>query len=156
VWSQSIAEQARAAFLDHERRIRTRLPDVQIRHTGGSSVPGVLTSGDVDLQVRVDRTSFATARDALSELYDALHPDAWGEDSAYFAARDADPPVEVALTVIGTLDDLHHGAAWDRLAADPKLIDEYNALKRAHEGGSEDAYSAAKRAFFHENFPARV
>jgi hypothetical protein len=28
----------------------------------------------------------------------------------------------------------------------------YNALKRAHEGGSQDDYNAAKRDFFHDNF----
>jgi len=54
--------------------------------------------------------------------------------------------------VIGTLDDLQHGEAWQRIAADPKLIKRYNALKRGHEGGSQDDYNAAKRDFFHDNF----
>ena len=156
VWSQSIAEQAAAAFLQHERRIHARLPDAQIRHTGGSSVLGVLTSGDIDLQVRIDRGSFTAARDTLHELYEPLYPDGWHDDAAYFAAPDVDPPVEVALTVIGTLDDLHHGAVWDQIAADRRLIDEYNALKRAHEGGSEAAYAAAKRDFFYKNFPPQA
>jgi GrpB-like predicted nucleotidyltransferase (UPF0157 family) len=156
VWSQSIAGQAAAVFLRHDARIRTRLPDVQIRHTGGSSVPGVLTSGDVDLQVSVEKTAFAPAREALAELYEPLYHEDWPEDAAYFVAHDADPPVEVALTVIGTLDDLHHGAARDRIAADPSLIEAYNALKRSHEGGLEAAYTAAKRDFFSTNFPPQA
>jgi hypothetical protein len=32
------------------------------------------------------------------------------------------------------------------------LIEQYNAMKRAHEGGSMDDYNAAKRAFFYEYF----
>jgi GrpB-like predicted nucleotidyltransferase (UPF0157 family) len=152
VFSDTVAEETAAAFAEHERRIRERLPSLEVRHTGGTSVPGVLTSGDVDLQVRTEKQSFASARDALCELYDPLYPEAWDEKSAYFFAPGSKPPVEVALTVIGTLDDLQHGEAWQRIAADPKLIKRYNALKRAHEGGSQDDYNAAKRDFFHDNF----
>ncbi|CAN5790759.1 hypothetical protein BH20ACT14_BH20ACT14_06530 [soil metagenome] len=39
-----------------------------------------------------------------------------------------------------------------RIAADPGLIEHYNALKRAYEGGSYDEYQAAKRDFFYANF----
>jgi GrpB-like predicted nucleotidyltransferase (UPF0157 family) len=152
IWSDEVAEQAAAAFAKYAGSIRERLPGAEIRHTGGSSVPGVLTSGDIDLQVRADESSFAAARDALGELFEPLHPEAWHSEAAYFAAADADPPVEVALTMIGTLDDLHHGEAWTRIAADPQLIDEYNALKRACERESPDAYSKAKRAFFRKHF----
>jgi hypothetical protein len=60
--------------------------------------------------------------------------------------------VEVALTVIGTLTDLHHGRAWRLIASDAALRERYNALKRAHEGGSIDDYNVAKRAFFYESF----
>jgi GrpB-like predicted nucleotidyltransferase (UPF0157 family) len=152
VLSDLVAEEAAAAFVEHERRVRERLPNVEVRHTGGTSVPGVLTSGDVDLQVRTERRCFAADRDVLCELYDPFYREAWQADSAYFTARGAIPPVELALTVIGTLDDLHHGAAWHHIAADPRLIEEYNALKRAYEGGSPDDYNAAKRHFFHSNF----
>ena len=57
----------------------------------------------------------------------------------YFFAAGSTPPVEVALTVIGTLDDLHHGEAWQRIEADPELI-------------KQDDYKAAKRDFFRDNF----
>jgi len=152
VLSDLVAVEAASAFAEHERRISERLPNVEISHTGGTSVLGVLTSGDVDLQVRTERHSFPSARDVLCELYEPLYPEAWHSDSAYFVAAAAIPRVEVALTVIGTLDDLHHGAAWQRIAADPELIEKYNALKRTHEGGSAHDYNAAKRDFFHRNF----
>jgi GrpB-like predicted nucleotidyltransferase (UPF0157 family) len=152
VLSDTVAKEAAAAFAEHERLIRTRLAYVEVRHTGGTSVPGVLTSGDVDLHVRAETQAFASARDVLCELYQPLYPDAWHDESAYFFAAGSTPPVEVALTVIGTLDDLHHGEAWQRIEADPELIKRYNALKRAHEGGSEDDYKAAKRDFFRDNF----
>ena len=81
-----------------------------------------------------------------------MYLDAWDDEGAFFAAAGSDPPVEVALTVIGTLTDLHHGRAWQLLREDPDLVERYNAMKRAHEGGSIDDYNAAKRSFFYDNF----
>jgi GrpB-like predicted nucleotidyltransferase (UPF0157 family) len=86
VLSDTVAEEAAAAFAEHERRIRERLPYVEVRHTGGTSVPGVLTSGDVDLHVRAEKQTFVSARDVLCELYEPLYPDAWHDESAYFFA----------------------------------------------------------------------
>ncbi len=40
--SDLIAHKAKAAYEEHTRRIRERLPDVEVRHVGGSSVPGLL------------------------------------------------------------------------------------------------------------------
>ena len=52
---------------------------------------------------------------------------------------------------MGSLD-FHHGEAWQRIAEDRELIERYNELKRAHEGGSVAGYQAAKREFFRANF----
>ena len=151
--SDVVAEEAAAAFAEHEARIRERLPHIEIRHIGGTSIRGVLTMGDdVDLQVRTDRQSFETVRDVLSVLYEPHYVDVWHPEGAYFFAPDSRPRVEIALSAIGSLDDLHHGEAWQRLAAERDLLERYNALKREHEGGSIDSYLAAKREFFRDNF----
>jgi GrpB-like predicted nucleotidyltransferase (UPF0157 family) len=152
ILSDVVAEEAAQVFRHHRDRIRASLPDAEIRHTGGTSVRGLLTSGDVDLQIRVDTASFARARDVLSKLYEPFHHDAWHSEGAFYFAPESEPAVEVALTVIGSLDDLHHGDAWLQIAADPKLIEQYNLMKRAFEGGSVAEYNAAKRAFFYDNF----
>jgi GrpB-like predicted nucleotidyltransferase (UPF0157 family) len=149
--SDLISAEATAAYEEHARRINERLPQVEVRHVGGTSVPGLLTTGDVDLQVRVPEPDFAEARDALCELYEPMYRDRWRE-SAYFYAASSEPRVEIALTTIGNIDDLHHGESWQRIAADPALVKGYNALKRTHEGSSLDEYQAAKRAFFYDNF----
>jgi GrpB-like predicted nucleotidyltransferase (UPF0157 family) len=154
VLSDVVAEEAAAAFAEHEARIHERLPHVEIRHIGGTSIRGVLTQGDdVDLQVRAGKDSFETVRDVLSALYEPHFVHVWHPEGAYFFAPDSQPRVEIALSAIGSLDDLHHGEAWQRIAADRDLIDRYNALKREHEGGSIDDYLAAKRDFFRDNFP---
>jgi GrpB-like predicted nucleotidyltransferase (UPF0157 family) len=150
--SDVFADDAAVAFAEHARRIHERLPGVEVRHTGGTSIPGVLTTGDVDLQVRVEKGEFETARDVLCELYEPHHADVWHSEGAFFSSPGSQPPVEIALTAIGSLDDLHHGEAWDRIAADALLVERYNALKREHEAGPVDDYNAAKRAFFYESF----
>jgi GrpB-like predicted nucleotidyltransferase (UPF0157 family) len=151
--SEDFAEAACSSFAEHERRIRERLPDAEIRHRGGTSVLGVLTSGDVDVHVRVESEAFESALDVLAGVYEPFHRDAWSSgESAFFLAPGAQPPVEIALTVIGSRDDLHHGEAWDRIAGDPGLIERYNELKRRSEGAARGDYDAAKRAFFYDNF----
>ena len=136
--SDLITHTAQAAYNEHARRIHERLPNVEVRHVGGSSVPGLLTSGDVDLQVRVAEDEYRSARDALCELYEPMYRESWRE-SAYLYAP-SDPRVEIALTVIGTIDDVHHGESWRQIAADPDLIERYNALKRSQEGRSSEDY----------------
>ncbi len=153
VYSETLADQAAATFAEHADRIHERLPHVEVKHTGGSSVPGVLTAGDVDLQVRVEEGEFGPARDVLEELYEPLHPHAWTEEAAFFHQPATEPPVEVALTVKGTVDDFHHGEAWGRMASDGDLRERYNDLKRAHAGGTDEDYAVAKREFFRLNFP---
>ena len=152
VMSDTVMEEAAAAFDEHRGRIRERLPDVEILHVGGTSIRGVLTMGDVDMQVRADKQSFEAVRDVLTELYEPYYVDVWHPEGAYFRAPDSQPRVEIALSAIGSLDDLHHGGAWQRIAADDELVERYNALKREHEGGSIDDYLAAKRDFFRDNF----
>jgi hypothetical protein len=88
----------------------------------------------------------------LCELYEPHCREVWHSEGAFFVAGATQPPVEIALTAIGSLDDLHHGEAWDRIAADPELIERYNDMKRASAGSSTAEYNAAKRAFFYENF----
>jgi len=112
-------------------------------------MPGLLTSGDVDLHVRADAQSFGPARDLLCQLYEPLFRDEWDSEVAYFVAPKARPPVEIVLTLIGSVDDLYHGEAWQRIVADHELVERYNSLKRNHEGVPIAGYKAAKREFFH-------
>jgi len=148
--SNSIAQETAAIFATHAQRINQRLPAVEVRHHGGSAAPGLVTSGDVDLHVRTDAEGFGAARDTLSELYEPVLEWKWNDEVAYYHAAGARPPVEVVLTLVGSLDDRFHKDAWERLLADPELVRRYNAIKHDHEGGVLDDYKAAKREFFWE------
>jgi GrpB-like predicted nucleotidyltransferase (UPF0157 family) len=74
-------------FTAHALRIRERLPQAEIGHHGSASVPGLLTSGDVDLHVRVDERWFGPARELLSELYEPLFRDEWDSEAPTSSRR---------------------------------------------------------------------
>jgi len=138
-------------FTDAARRIlaavRARLtpllPDHELVLTGGSSVPGALTKGDVDLHLRVAPPEFAATVATLRALYAVVHPEIWQATLATFAIE-AELPTGLAVTPAGSAHDVRFRRTWQLLAADPGLLAEYNAVKLA--GGGD--YESRKSAFF--------
>lgn len=113
---------------------------------GGTSVPGALTVGDVDLHLRVPASAaFTAVVTQLRNLHPVLSPEAWAPTLAVFAV--AGPvPAGLAVTPVGSEHDLRFTRCWQLLAADPALLAQYNAVKRSAVRTS--AYSAEKSAFF--------
>lgn len=135
------------------RRERTRLARLGIGHeivlTGGSSVPGALTGGDVDLHLRVPARDFARVVAALGSAYEMVHPQIWTASLATFAAAGSEA-VGIAVTPIDSEHDRRFRTTWERLASDAALLEAYNALKRRYAGGDTEEYRAAKSRFFDE------
>ena len=118
-------------------------------HTGGTSIPDALTRGDLDIHVRVAPADFVAARDVLARAYTTYSPEMWTAQFATFVREDAEVDTGVALTAVGGEHDRRFLTAWRKLRSDSQLLEEYNALKEAHDGAEEDdLYRAAKSAFF--------
>lgn len=109
--------------------------------TGGSSLPGLLTKGDIDLHLRVSDADFPQAVERLRDVAAAAHPEIWTGSFATFE-RAEEPAVGIAVTVIGSEHDVRFTSAWAHLAEDSAAREEYNALKRSA------PYEAAKSRFF--------
>ena len=143
--SEELLDQARAA-LDAERHV---LHDIgvegELRLVGGTSLPGLLTYGDIDLLLRVPRHDFRAVAVRLGRIHAPRRADIWTADMALFLVDEA-VPVELAMVVAGSPQDRHFIYAWDRLAHSPELRHRYNQLK-LHPG---DDYDARKAAFFVE------
>ena len=112
---------------------------------GGTSVAGALTVGDVDLHLRVPPEAFDPTVALLSEHLAVASPAAWAPTLAVFAVPAA-LPTGLAVTPVGSEHDVRFTRCWQRLAAEPALLAEYNAVKAEHVGTSE--YEAEKSAFF--------
>jgi 16S rRNA (adenine1518-N6/adenine1519-N6)-dimethyltransferase len=107
-------------------RLVELLPGVEIRLTGTASLPDI-ESHDIDLVVITDDVAHASTR--LATAYPPLHRDEWRDDWAAFRTSGS-PQVDVVVTKAGTRGYAHHVAAWERIAADPSLRNEYRRLDR--------------------------
>jgi GrpB-like predicted nucleotidyltransferase (UPF0157 family) len=127
-------------------RIGALLPNADIQHVGSTAIPGSLTKGDLDVQVRVDKSDYAPAKAKLGAIY-AVNAGGFASDDAIsFEAHDTEPSLGVHLTTIGGAADVQ----WrfrDLLIASLELRAEYDALKKGFHGGSMDNYREAKHRF---------
>ena len=132
---------------EHLRSVlRPLVEGSEIHHVGSTAVPGSLTKGDLDIQIRVTAELFETVRSRLRALYPVNEGGFRGADAISFECRDGDVPVGIHLTVIDGSSDLQHRFR-DRMLASTSLQQEYDELKRRFEGGSMRAYRDAKEEF---------
>ncbi|AKU92133.1 metal-dependent phosphohydrolase [Vulgatibacter incomptus] len=144
-WEQ-VSEAAERAFERHATRIRAAIPDAILEHVGSTSIPGAITKGDMDLQVRVDPERFAAAEAALAKLYPRNTGSTRTESFAAFEEK-GQPDVGIQLTAIGGPFDFFHELR-DRLRGDVVAFEAYQGLKTLYEGAPMASWRAAKERFF--------
>jgi GrpB-like predicted nucleotidyltransferase (UPF0157 family) len=141
-----VIEQARAILAAERARLAGLLGEHELILLGGSSVPGALTKGDVDLHLRVPPADFDRAVAALRGVHLVVHPEIWQDTLATFAVEAA-LPTGIAVTPAGSEHDVRFTRGWHRLATDPALVAAYNAMKLRYWGRGEE-YERQKSAFF--------
>ena len=143
-------EPARAAaqqlFEAAARSIAVVLPAADIRHVGATAVPGCMTKGDLDIVVRVPPNDFEAAEKALAARFARNDGSVRSETFAAFEDASTFPHLGIQLTAIDGPSDVFHLFA-EALRQSPKLVDDYNSLKLAHDGHEMSVYRAAKDAF---------
>jgi hypothetical protein len=138
---ESSVERARAIAEVVRGLLRAHGVAGELTLTGGSSLPGLLTKGDIDLHLRVSAADFADVVERLRGVADAAHPEIWTDTFATFE-RIQEPIVGIAVTVVGSEHDTRFTSGWAHLAEHADAREEYNALKRRVE------YEAEKSRFF--------
>jgi GrpB-like predicted nucleotidyltransferase (UPF0157 family) len=137
-------------FEQLKRELAALITDADIQHVGSTAIPGSLTKGDLDIQVRVVAATYPMAKQQLSKIY-AINVGGFAADDAVsFEDYSSVPSVGIHLTIIGGSSDIQ----WrfrDLLSASESLRREYDDLKRRFEGKSMAKYREAK-----ERFVARV
>jgi GrpB-like predicted nucleotidyltransferase (UPF0157 family) len=145
--AEELLPRARAILALERRRLRRELPRAELALTGSTSLPGMLTRGDVDLHLRVRPEDFKRAVRVLGLTDTPVHGEIWTSGFATFETSRHELPTGIAVTAIGDEHDTLFRRTWARLASDPELVDAYNAVKLRHEGADDAAYLAAKRRF---------
>lgn len=143
--AEDLADDAARVVAAERARIAHLGVPGELVHVGGSSVPGALTRGDVDLHLRVPPDRFAAAVTALRDVHAVTHPEIWCPTLATFAV-DAPVPTELAVTPVGSEHDVRFTRTWALLRADPRLLAAYNAVKQRAD--DSPGYDDEKSAFF--------
>ena len=147
LWSDDVLPAARAVLAAERVRLREAGVPGDLVLVGGASVPGALTRGDVDLHLRVPPEAFGDAVGLLRTLHAVVHPEIWAPTLATFTVA-APLPAGLAVTPLDSEHDRRFTRTWALLAADPALLAEHNAVKRAAAGAGDAEYERRKSAFF--------
>jgi GrpB-like predicted nucleotidyltransferase (UPF0157 family) len=121
-------------------------PTADVRHVGATAVPGCLTKGDLDIVVRVPVDQFSDADAVLASHFARNEGSVRSGTFAAFEDAASNPHLGIQLVAInGPLDFFH--LFVEALQRSPRLVEEYNALKRQHDGANMVQYRLAKDAF---------
>jgi GrpB-like predicted nucleotidyltransferase (UPF0157 family)/GNAT superfamily N-acetyltransferase len=146
---QDPALQVESVLAELRTELQALLPATQVEHIGATALPGGLTKGDVDVNVRVEPDEFADVVTALSARFDTAQPQNWTETFASFSDERCGLPVGIQVTARGSDDDFLV-AARDRLRADPALRRKYDQLKQETAPAGRAAYWQAKNDFLRQ------
>ncbi|PME38876.1 hypothetical protein BCV39_00565 [Vibrio sp. 10N.286.55.E10] len=144
------AEQYQAAcnelFIRYERDIRKLIPNARVEHVGASSIPFAVSKGDLDIFVGVELGELEDVIDRLTTLgftekLDTLRT----PELCMLESTSSD---DVALQVVANGSEFECFLRFrDKLRANPALVQQYNTIKMACEGWSQDEYREKKSSF---------
>jgi acyl-CoA thioester hydrolase len=149
--------------------IRAIVPHALVEHVGATSVPGLATKGDLDVQVRVHRERFDDARAALTSRFRPYAHAYQPPDGASFDDDHPVVPAGVHLTVIDSDAD-EQWVFRELLRQDEALSSSFQQLRLAYAGRAMDDWRAAKAQVYERlkrdprfartralaHFPARI
>ena len=121
-------------------------PTADVRHIGATAIPGCLTKGDLDIVIRVPAADFSSADAALAARFARNEGSIRTPTFSAFEDLSRDPHVGLQLAAIDSRDDVFH-LFVEALRGSLPLVNEYNGLKRRHDGADMGLYRAAKDAF---------
>lgn len=127
--------------------ILTSIVEADVQHVGSTAVPGSLTKGDLDIQVRVQPETFATASKVFSSIYDVNKESDCTECFMAFKKEGLQFDLGIQLSVIHSPYDIF----WkirDFFLKHKEWNVRYNALKTSFQNKNMSDYRSAKNAFF--------
>ena len=146
--SSSFLDLANRVFEEQKIKIKGLLPSADIQHIGGTSIPGSITKGDLDITVRVPEKEFRHAIEVLKTLYEINQPENWSDTFASFKDENRLGIYFGAQVVVKDSKSDDFTKLREVLLENPQLVKELNSIKTRHEGKSMDDYRKEKADFF--------
>jgi GrpB-like predicted nucleotidyltransferase (UPF0157 family) len=149
--SEAVYALAKEYFDIESDRMQALFPNLLTEHVGGTAIPGAITKGDLDIQVRVTSEDFKKVCEVLKEFYHVNHPELWNDELAIFHRKDHPViPMSIMVTVIDSPYD-EYALTRDVLKNNLELLKKYNQIKLSYVNKDETEYSIAKKNFFGPN-----
>lgn len=146
--ASNFAVEAEKVFNQVQARIIQTIPNADVQHIGSTAIPGSITKGDLDVNVRVKREDFVKAVNLLKVMCEINQPENWTAEFASFK-DDSSFAIDlgVQLVVIDSKTD-DFVKIRDLLRKRPDLVQKCNEMKVRFEGKNMDDYRKAKVEFF--------
>lgn len=144
--SEDLQDIVERVYKEESKIIHGLLGDIEIHHVGGTSIPKLLTKGDLDVNIRVSQGDFKKTVDKLREHYFTAQISNWNDTFASFKDYRLEIDFGIQVTVIDSSGDhfLKHKSV---LLGNPKKIEDFNKLKLDFEGKEMRYYRKAKAEF---------
>ncbi len=144
---EMFTEMANKVFEEQKKEILAKLPYAEVHHIGSTTIPGSITKGDLDVNVRVEKKDFNTAIESMKQMYDINQPENWRGGFASFQTDTLEIDFGAQLTIIDSEEDvfLRNKAV---LQSHPELVEKLNQIKLKYEGKLMTAYRKEKYEFF--------
>jgi len=147
-------EQYQSATIEVYDRIsealRGQLPDAVIEHIGSSAVPGLVSKGDLDIFVGVNRESFDSVTSLIEKMGFSIKEGSLRTDSLCpFESKQYEIDVGIQLVISGSRFEFFR-TFRDLLLGDEQLRAQYNDMKRSCRGMDEHEYRRVKSKFIED------
>jgi GrpB-like predicted nucleotidyltransferase (UPF0157 family) len=137
-------EKVNSIFRILESELLELLPSICIEHIGSSSIPNAISKGDLDVFISVSLDSFLEVLEVIKSIGFEEKKGTLRTDELCMLVTDKfNDDVAVQLVVEGS--EFENFIIFrDLLRMSPQLVEEYNDLKLASVGLSEDEYRMKK------------
>ena len=134
-------------YLELQTKIAQVIPRSRIEHVGSSSIPGMISKGDLDIYLGVSPNDFYQTITLLASIGFYTKTDTLQTDSLrMMITQDYREDVAIQVVVNGTEYECFIDFR-DKMRSNPTLIAAYNRLKLECEGLTESAYREVKSSF---------
>lgn len=138
-----------ALFLKYESAIKNLIPEARVEHIGASSISKAISKGDLDIFVGVDATELDCNVQRLMTL--GFHEKVDTLRTPELCMLESDSIEDVAIQVVANGSEFECFLTFrDVLRSNARLVQQYNELKLACEGWSQDAYRLKKSDFIEQ------
>jgi len=134
-------------FISLKKKVHSFLPLARVEHIGSSAIEGMVSKGDLDIFLGVDKEAHTSTLEIIKSFGFEIKQGTLRTDELCMLIS-ASYPIEVAIQVVANGSVFENFLIFrDLLQSDVVLKNEYNQLKESSAGLTEDDYRLKKSAF---------